>query len=78
MCGVGTIPFLGASWFPDVFLLGGEVDDNAIDHLQRNGRSMRQPVAGPARATGAAGACSWDAQCLPLRDSSVDAMVVDM
>lgn len=78
MCGVGTIPFLGSSWFPNVFLFGGEVDDNAIDHLRRNSRSATQSATGPARATGAAAACAWDAQCLPLRDSSVDAMVVDM
>lgn len=77
MCGVGTIPFLGASWFPKVFLLGGEVDDDAIDHLRGNGRSVRRST-GPTRAAGAAAACAWDAQCLPLRDSSVDAMVVDM
>eukprot|EP00752_Nemacystus_decipiens_P012903 g11421.t1 len=78
MCGVGTIPFLGASWFPDVFLFGGDVDDNAIDHLLRNSRAARQTASGTARAAGAAAACAWDAQCLPLRDSSVDAMVVDM
>lgn len=78
MCGVGTIPFLGASWFPNVFMFGGEVDDNAIDHLRRNSQSVRQSPTGPARAPGAAAACAWDAQCLPLRDSTVDAMVVDM
>lgn len=78
MCGIGTIPFLGAGWFPDAFFLGGEVDDNAVDHLRRNGRSMLGSSAGPARAAGAAGACAWDAQSLPLRDSSVDVIVVDM
>lgn len=78
MCGVGTIPFLGANWFPNVFMLGGEVDDTAIDHLRRNGRVVRRSDTGPARASGAAAACAWDAQCLPLRDGVVDAMVVDM
>lgn len=59
-------------------MLGGEVDGNAIDHLRRNDRSVRQSAAGSARTAGAAAACAWDAQCLPLRDSFVDAMVVDM
>ncbi|CAM9165123.1 unnamed protein product [Ectocarpus sp. 12 AP-2014] len=76
MCGVGTIPFLGAGWFPGVCLVGGEIDDSAIDHLRRNAQSLRWSPAGRAGAAG--GACAWDAQSLPLRDGSVDAMVVDM
>ncbi|CAM9255107.1 unnamed protein product [Ectocarpus sp. 12 AP-2014] len=76
MCGVGTIPFLGAGWFPGVCLVGGEIDDSAIDHLRRNAQSLRRSPAGRAGAAG--GACAWDAQSLPLRDGSVDAMVVDM
>ncbi|CAN0069756.1 unnamed protein product, partial [Ectocarpus sp. 13 AM-2016] len=76
MCGVGTIPFLGADWFPGVCLVGGEIDDSAIDHLRRNAQSLRRSPAGRAGAAG--GACAWDAQSLPLRDGSVDAMVVDM
>eukprot|EP00903_Cladosiphon_okamuranus_P006217 g6110.t2 len=78
MCGVGTIPLLGASWFPNVFMFGGEVDETAIDHLRRNNRAVRHSGTGSVGATGAAATCAWDAQCLPLRDSSVDAMVVDM
>ncbi|CAB1116958.1 unnamed protein product [Ectocarpus sp. CCAP 1310/34] len=76
MCGVGTIPLLGAGWFPGVCLVGGEIDDSAIDHLRRNAQSLRRSPAGRAGAAG--GACAWDAQSLPLRDGSVDAMVVDM
>ncbi|CAM9093497.1 unnamed protein product [Ectocarpus fasciculatus] len=76
MCGVGTIPFLGAGWFPGVYLVGGEVDDSAIEHVRRNAQSLRRSPAGRAGAAGSA--CAWDAQALPLRDGSVDAMVVDM
>lgn len=74
MCGIGTIPFLGAGWFPGMTFLGGEVDPNAIDHLKKNRQSA------PAAATSVAGAdaCAWDAQSLPLRDGAVDAIVVDM
>lgn len=77
MCGVGTIPFLGAGWFPGVYFLGGEVDDSAIEHVRRNAQSSRRSPAGRAGAAGSS-ACAWDAQSLPLRDGSVDAMVVDM
>ncbi|CAN0453872.1 unnamed protein product, partial [Hapterophycus canaliculatus] len=81
MCGVGTIPFLGAGWFPGVCFIGGEVDDIAVKHLRRNTgvlmRSRSSPP-GPEGAAGAGCACAWDAQSLPLRDGSVDAMVVDM
>ncbi|CAM9513419.1 unnamed protein product [Scytosiphon promiscuus] len=79
MCGVGTIPFLGAGWFPGVSFVGGEVDDIAVQHLRRNAEVLRRSsLAPPEGASGAACACAWDAQSLPLRDGSVDAMVVDM
>lgn len=78
MCGVGTIPFLGAEWFPDTLLMGGEVDVVAMGHVQQNLQSLRQQSGPkPPRPVGAA-ACAWDAQSLPLRDGTVDAMVVDM
>lgn len=80
MCGVGTLPFLGASWFRDVFWMGGEIDGDAMKHVQRNVQSLRRSLAGPTGSIAAAGgaACQWDVQSLPLRDGSVDVMVVDM
>lgn len=79
MCGVGTIPFLGAGWFPGVVFVGGEVDDIAVEHMRRNTVVLRRSsLAGQENASSAGCACAWDAQSLPLRDSSVDAMVVDM
>ena len=77
MCGVGTIPFLGAGWFPDAFLMGGEVDITALEHVRQNAEALRRLHAEPGGAGGAA-ACAWDAQLLPLRDGTVDVMVVDM
>ncbi|CAM9275996.1 unnamed protein product [Laminaria digitata] len=77
MCGVGTIPFLGAGWFPDAFLMGGEVDMTALEHVRQNAEALRLLHAKPEGAVAAA-ACAWDAQLLPLRDGIVDVMVVDM
>lgn len=74
MCGIGTIPFLGAGWFPGMIFLGGEVDPNAIDHLKQN----RQSAPSGAMTVAGADACAWDVQSLPLRDGTVDAIVVDM
>lgn len=77
MCGVGTIPFLGTGWFPDVFFAGGEIDAEALGHVKQNALFLRRAHAEPPGAVGAA-ACAWDAQSLPFRDGTVDAMVVDM
>lgn len=81
MCGVGTIPFLGAGWFPDVFWIGGEVEADAMEQVQENLRCMRRSFSGPtggAQSAAGAAACAWDCQALPLRDATVDVMVVDM
>lgn len=85
MCGVGTLPFLGAGWFPDVFWVGGEVEEDAVEHVRGNLRSLRRSLESPksggegvAQVAAGAGACIWDAQSLPLRDGTVDVMVVDM
>lgn len=85
MCGVGTLPFLGARWFPDVFWMGGEVEVDAMEYVKGNLRSLWRSLAAPETggriaiptAVGAA-ACGWDTQALPLRDGTVDVMVVDM
>lgn len=78
MCGVGTIPFLGAEWLPDVFFVGGEIDETAMEHVKHNAQSSRRSASGMLRRGVGASACAWDAQALPLRDGAVDAMVVDM
>lgn len=80
MCGVGTLPFLGAGWFRDVFWMGGEIAADALEHVQRNVQSLRRSLAEPAGVVEGAGAaaCAWDVQSLPLRDGTVDVMVVDM
>lgn len=89
MCGVGTIPFLGARWFPDVFFIGGEVAVDAMEHVKGNLRSLWRnlkatkacegdEVGVEAQTTVGSAACAWNAQALPLRDGTVDVMVVDM
>ena len=81
MCGAGTIPCLGAGWFPDVLFVGGEADESAVDYLKQNRdprRRLRPPPEATTSGAACAAACAWDAQLLPLRDGTVDAMVVDM
>lgn len=83
MCGVGTIPFLGAKWFPDVFWVGGEVDPGAMAHVHENMGSLRRVMAktdgfGITQTGAGASAIAWDCQALPLRDATVDVIVVDM
>lgn len=58
--------------------MGGEVDITALEHVRQNAEALRRLHAGPGGGAGAAAACAWDAQLLPLRDGTVDVMVVDM
>lgn len=68
-----------------MFWIGGEVEVDAMEYVKGNLRSLRRSLAAPKAggrsaiqtAVGAA-ACGWDAQALPLRDGTVDVMVVDM
>ncbi|CAM9886776.1 unnamed protein product [Choristocarpus tenellus] len=75
MCGVGTVPICSAQWFPGTFAMGGELDSEALCCFQGNLRSSWEDSS--RQGYGADG-CAWDVQALPLRDSCVDIMVVDM
>ncbi|EQC38292.1 hypothetical protein SDRG_04013 [Saprolegnia diclina VS20] len=66
MCGVGTIPASATYLAAPVFALGGDVEEDAVEKAGRN------VAARPATI------CQWDSQRLPLRDGSVDKIVIDM
>lgn len=80
MCGVGTIPFLGARWYPHVFWMGGEVDPEAMNKVMENYVSLRRMMETEGKSQKGAGgaAIAWDCQALPLRAETVDVIVVDM
>mmetsp|Transcript_30033 Transcript_30033/g.39513 ORF Transcript_30033/g.39513 Transcript_30033/m.39513 type:complete len:465 (+) Transcript_30033:26-1420(+) len=76
MCGVGTIPVEVAVMHPSAYSLGGEIEMKCVPEIQSNLRSFAQHPTW-ARRIGGDG-CLWDASNLPLRDHTIDCIIVDM
>ncbi|KAF4318126.1 hypothetical protein BBO99_00007478 [Phytophthora kernoviae] len=69
MCGIGTLPICAADFTNDgVYALGGELDELPSGKAGQNAR-VRARLVDIAR---------WDSQRLPLRNNSVDRIMIDM
>lgn len=87
MAGIGTIPLVAAiTPFPQVLGLGGDLAEEAGEHMLQNFVYLREAMQGriaqesleAAGRSAMAALLRWDAQRLPLRDGVVDIGIVDL